>query len=79
MFLKKIMKKKLRQKRVIGKSDILEVWCLRYSNLQDSSMVKCKKFYDLKANQDNMQEDILQNRSEDGQAPVLNLTQDRKS
>lgn len=79
MCLGKIMKKKLWQKRVIGKSDILEVWCLRYSNLQDSSMVKCKKFYDLKANLDNMQEDVLQNQSEDGQAPVLNLTQERKS
>lgn len=45
---------------VDGKSDILAVWCLRYSSLQDSSMVKGKKLYDLKASQDSMQESVLQ-------------------
>lgn len=59
MCLKKIVKKKLWGMIVDGKSDILEVWCLRYSGLQDSSMAKCKKFYDVKANQDNMQEGVF--------------------
>lgn len=45
---------------VDGKSDILAVRCLRYSSLQDSSMVKGKKLYDLKASQDSMQESVLQ-------------------
>lgn len=60
MCLEKIVKKKSWRMSVDGKSDILEVWCLRYSSLQDSCMVKCKKLYDLKAGQDNMQENVLQ-------------------